>query len=106
MATTHTEELVQVQTADGIFHEGVVIRPATDARQPIAVLWVHGLTGRFYGAAPVGVGRGLARRGYTLVSGNNRGHDIGAPLRRGAEASILDGKAWEKFDESPHDVAA
>jgi pimeloyl-ACP methyl ester carboxylesterase len=106
MPKAYTEELVRTTTDDGINHEGVVIRPMAGDQHSYAVVWVHGLTGRFYGSSAVGVGRGLAQRGYTLLSGNNRGHDFGAVLNRGAQPPILGGGAWEKFDESPLDVAA
>jgi pimeloyl-ACP methyl ester carboxylesterase len=106
MNKTYTEELVWTITEDRIRHEGVVIAPAGGDRHSFAVLWVHGLTGRFYESSAVGVGRGLATRGYTVVSGNNRGHDFGAVLNRGSQPPLLGGGAWELFDESPRDVLA
>jgi pimeloyl-ACP methyl ester carboxylesterase len=69
------------------------------------VAWVHGLTGRFYEPHTVTIGRALATAGYPFVAGNNRGHDFGTTVRpRGAEP-FLAGGAWERFDESPRDVA-
>ena len=62
---------------------------------------MHGFTGRFYEQHPVAIGRRLAERGHLFVTGNNRGHHLGANVvnKRGG--------AWfEKFDESPRDFSA
>jgi pimeloyl-ACP methyl ester carboxylesterase len=48
----------------------------------------------------------LAGEGYTVISGNNRGHDFGTMLRRADGTAVLAGGGWECFDESPRDVAA
>lgn len=104
---SHTEEIVSVQTADGLTHDGVVIRPASPPHKPIALIWFHGLTGRFYGKTPLTIGRALARAGRIFVSGNNRGHDFGYVMRRDADDRvILGGGGWELFSESAYDVAA
>jgi pimeloyl-ACP methyl ester carboxylesterase len=74
--------------------------------KPLALVWVHGLTGRFYGPMIVRIGRELAAGGYQFVTGNNRGHDFGTILwTRSGKARFLGG-AWERFDESPRDVGA
>jgi pimeloyl-ACP methyl ester carboxylesterase len=107
MAKAYTEEIVYTDTADGLVLEGVAIRPATEATaRPLAVIWVHGLTGKFYAPTEILISRSLAAEGYTVVSGNNRGHDFGARIRRTDGESILAGGGWERFDESPHDVDA
>ena len=106
MGTAYTEELVYTASEDGIVLEGVVIRPAARAARPIALIWVHGLTGKFYSPSAIHVGRDLAGRGYPVVSGNNRGHDFGTMLRRTVGEPVLGGGGWELFDESPRDVAA
>jgi len=107
MAKAYTEELVYTDTEDGLSLEGVVMRPASEAVRPVAVVWVHGLTGRFYAPTELLISRGLASAGYVTISGNNRGHDFGARIwsnRHGA--AVLVGGGWERFDESPYDVAA
>jgi pimeloyl-ACP methyl ester carboxylesterase len=106
MAKAYTEELVYTDTDDGLILEGVVIRPTAASSRPVAVVWVHGLTGKFYAPTELLVSRDLAAEGYTVVSGNNRGHDFGARMRRTQGEPVLSGGGWERFDESPHDVAA
>jgi pimeloyl-ACP methyl ester carboxylesterase len=105
----HSEELVYTQAEDGLPLEGVVIRPVGRDPRPTAVVFVHGLTAKFYGRSMVNLGRELAGRGYLFVAGNNRGHDFGYPYRPEpgdltAQPRIYGG-GWELFDESPLDVA-
>jgi pimeloyl-ACP methyl ester carboxylesterase len=106
MAKAYTEELVFIESEDGIALDGAVIRPDGGEARPTVVVWVHGLTGRFYGASAVLIGRELATRGYTLVTGNNRGNHFGAMLRLKTGEAFLGGGGWERFDESPYDVGA
>ncbi|HUE75952.1 MAG TPA: alpha/beta fold hydrolase [Chloroflexota bacterium] len=108
MADKWTEKLVYADTADGFQHAGIMFRPVepTSAR-PIGVVWNHGLGGTFYATHVVRIGRALAEQGYTFIAGHNRGHDVGAMVRRPKEATaVLAGGVWELFGESPHDVAA
>jgi pimeloyl-ACP methyl ester carboxylesterase len=106
MAKAYNEEIVYTDTADGLTLEGVVIRPTTSAAQSVPVIWVHGLTGRFYAKSSILAGRDLAAAGYTFISGNNRGHDFGARVMNKSGEAVLAGGGWERFDESPHDVDA
>src|SRR3954466_14660712 len=106
MGKSYSEEIVYTNTPDGLVLEGVVIRPTTAAPRPIPVIWIHGLTGRFYAPTEILISRDLAAEGYPFVSGNNRGHDFGARIRRTDGESVLAGGGWERFDESPHDVDA
>jgi pimeloyl-ACP methyl ester carboxylesterase len=107
MAKAYSEELVYTDTEDGLNLEGVVIRPTAASARMVAVVWVHGLTGRFYAKSAILVGRDLAGEGYTFVSGNNRGHDFGARYWNQARGEpVLAGGGWERFDESPFDVDA
>jgi alpha-beta hydrolase superfamily lysophospholipase len=107
MAKGHTEELVFVETEDGLPHEGLVIRPADREPLPIPLLWVHGLTSKFYSRPCVQIGRELATRGYTFVTGNNRGHDFGYPYRPSPDAAPrLYGGGWELLSEAPRDISA
>ena len=101
-----SEELVYVESDDGLLLEGVVLRPLATSEKELAVVWIHGLTGKFYAPSTIKIGRALAARGHTFVAGNNRGHDFGAVYRtKTGERRILGG-GWERFDESPYDVAA
>lgn len=106
MTRPYHEELVYAVSEDGFPLEGAVIQPAEQDPRPLALLWVHGLTGRFYAPGPVRIGRAIAARGYRFITGNNRGHDFGAVLRRQpGDAPTIGGGAWELFDESPRDIA-
>lgn len=110
MAKPSTEELVYTESEDGIELQGAAIRPVGRPPQAVAVVWVHGSGARFYAQPHVTIGRELAARGYPVVLGNTRGHHLGTHLyRRGDLASgreqLLGGTLWERFEESPHDVA-
>jgi len=102
----HMERLVYTYSEDAILLEGVVIEPTGAQAKPVALVWVHGLTGKFYTPTTIDMGRALASRGYSLVAGNNRGHDFGAVLYTREGKSILAGSGWEAFDECPRDIAA
>lgn len=105
--TAHSEELVYTAAEDGVPLEGVVIRPSGGAAHDVAVVWVHGLSSRFYSPTGVRIGRALASRGYLFLAGNNRGHDAGFVIRRPHESELsLGGGIWEILSESPLDVAA
>ena len=107
MAVKHySEELVYTETEDGLLLEGAVIAPASGRPKPYAIIWVHGLTGRFYAPLMVQVGRELARAGHLFVTGNNRGHDFGTMILTKGNKVRFAGGAWERFDESPRDVSA
>ena len=104
VTVTSREELAYIESEDGLTLEGAVIRPAEGASAAV-IVWVHGLTGRFYERHTVRIGRALASAGHTFVTGNNRGHDFGTLFRVGGER-LLAGGAWERFSESARDVAA
>ncbi len=106
MPKSYVEELVYTRTDDDLLLEGAVIQPAEGPRKPLAIVWIHGLTSKFYSPSAVGIGRGLASRGYTFITGNNRGHDFGAVYRTTDGRRLIQGGGWERFDESPRDVDA
>jgi pimeloyl-ACP methyl ester carboxylesterase len=111
MAKPYTEELVYTESEDGIILAGLVIRPGTQAAKPNAFVWVPGFSINFYHPSFVPIGRELAGLGYAFVIGNHRGHDIGANLwRKQKDADGMTrtygGAFWERFEESPRDVAA
>ena len=105
MTKTHSEELVYTQSEDELLLEGVVIRPTREPK-PLAVVWVHGFTGRFYAPHIALMGRTLAKQGFVFVAGNNRGHDIRTGLRKPDLTSMIGGAGWELFEDSPKDVSA
>jgi pimeloyl-ACP methyl ester carboxylesterase len=100
------ERLVYTQAEDGLPLEGALIEPSERDPYPTAVVFVHGLTGKFYSRPMIAIGRELAGRGYRFVAGNNRGHDFGYPYRPAPDAEPrIYGGGWELFDESPLDIA-
>src|SRR5262245_57090572 len=106
MPRAYLEEFVGTETEDGLRLDGAVIRPAGVEAKPLAVVWIHGFTGRFYERFIVTIGREFAGYGYTLVTGDNRGHHCGATMDRKDGRPMLAGGWWEQLDESPYDVAA
>lgn len=111
MAKHYSEELVYTESEDGVILAGLAIRPIAQAAKPIAVVWIPGLSINFYHPSIIPVGRELAGHGYTFVIGNHRGHDIGANLWRKQKdadgmSQTFGGALWERFEESPFDVAA
>ncbi len=53
-----TEELVNVQSEDGIPNGGVIFAPSKDSAKRIAVIWIHGWGVNFYQPTYVKIGRG------------------------------------------------
>jgi hypothetical protein len=111
MASPYSDELVYTESEDGIILAGLVIRPAAQATKLIAVVWIPGFSINFYHPSFIPIGRELAGLGYVFVIGNNRGHDIGANLWKKEEdadgmSRAYSGAFWERFKESPRDVAA
>jgi pimeloyl-ACP methyl ester carboxylesterase len=103
----YEEELVYIQAEDGLPLEGAVIRPVGRATHTVPLLFVHGLTGKFYSPTVVRIGRELAQRGYTFVTGNNRGHDGAYPFRSSPDAPArIYGGSWEDVFECVHDISA
>src|SRR5687767_10819847 len=105
----HTEEFVTAQTEDGLRLDGAYIRPVVGAAKPLAILWVSGLNGRFTGN--IQLGRNMAGHGYAGIAIGTRGEGFGSVFGRdespGARAPWrMGGGGWERFSESPRDIAA
>lgn len=84
-----------------------MIRPQHDLSNPIAVVWIHGNTGKFCDYPYIAVGRAIAEQGYVFITGNTRGHDISATLwRMPADEPVAGGSAWEIYEEAPYDIGA
>jgi pimeloyl-ACP methyl ester carboxylesterase len=101
-----SERLVFTQSEDGFILEGAVFEAAPADKRPLAVVWTHGLTSKFYQPTTVDIGRELAARGYGFLATNNRGHDFGTMLYSREGKVVLAGSGWEAFDECPRDIAA
>ncbi len=100
------EELVYTYSEDGYRLDGVAVRPEPPSGRSLAVVLVHGLYAAFYSEPMVGLARGLAGRAYTVVSGNNRGHDFGAVLRTQDWRMVVGGGGWERLEVAPLDIGA
>ncbi len=105
MPESYSERLVYTETEDRMVLEGVMVQPL-DMAQPNAILWIHGFPGNFYRPFYIQVGRWLAGNGLAFVSGNTRGHDLGALILRRGGPPLRGGSWWERFDESPRDLSA
>jgi alpha-beta hydrolase superfamily lysophospholipase len=103
--TSIAEQLVQTRSEDGYLLEGLVIRPEKTVLRGV-VVWIHGLYAAMYAPPGIDVGRELARHGFAVVLGNNRGHNVGAWLRRDDGTTLLAGGAWERLGELGFDVGA
>lgn len=71
------EQLVYVRSKDDIVSGGAIFTPSREIAKPIAIIWIHGWGVNFYYPTYVGIGRALADRGYTCITGNTRMHDLG-----------------------------
>jgi pimeloyl-ACP methyl ester carboxylesterase len=101
----YTEELIWIESEDHLRLDGAVIRPGNAITKPVAVVHVHGFTGRFSHPAHILVARAMTARGYTSISGTNRGFAFGettSRLRSGEPVVI--GAGWERFHELPYDI--
>jgi pimeloyl-ACP methyl ester carboxylesterase len=104
-ARTFTEELVYVQSEDGIPNGGVIFAPPKNSATRIAVIWIHGWGVNFYQPTYVKIGRALAERGYTCINGNTRMHDLGNVTWKG-DKRIRGGGYWGVASEQVRDIAA
>ncbi|MCC7369059.1 MAG: alpha/beta fold hydrolase [Chloroflexi bacterium] len=100
-----TEEIVWIETDDGVELDGVVMRP-TGAWNGTAVVWMHGFTGHFSEPHQIRIGRYLAERGYLFVSGDNRGRYFGVSLGEPEGPFRIGGAWWELASESWIDIKA
>jgi pimeloyl-ACP methyl ester carboxylesterase len=99
------EELVYIRSTDDMIHGGAMFRAPATSSKPIAVIWIHGWGTNFYSPTYVMIGRALAARGYTTISGNTRMHDLGnvAGYRHGKR--IRGGGYWGVASEEVRDLA-
>lgn len=107
------EQLVEATAADGLILDGVVIAPHHrrgthgEGAELVPVVWIPGWSRSFLALTPLRVGRALARLGHMFIGVNTRGASYGMPLRTSEGwSSQLGGGVWERFSESPLDVAA
>ncbi len=107
MTKHYEEELVSIQAEDGLPLDGAVIRPTGRRSHAVPLVYVHGLSFRFYAREILAIGRVVAGRGHTFVTGNNRGHDGGYSYRPDPDAPpFIYGGSWENIFEAPRDISA
>jgi pimeloyl-ACP methyl ester carboxylesterase len=103
------EELVYARSEDDIVNGGAIFASPMGSATPIAVIWIHGWGVNFYQPTYVMIGRALAERGYTCITGNTRMHDLGnvawVPTLTG-EKRVRGGGYWGVASEQVRDIAA
>ena len=100
------EQLVYVRTQDDVVDSGAIFTPPPDSAKPLAVIWIHGWGVNFYQPNYVAIGRALAGRGYTCITGNTRMHDLGNVERYRLGKRIRGGGYWGVASEHRRDLAA
>ncbi len=104
--------LVEVVTKDKLIHQGMYVKPKKSGKK--AILWVHGLTGRFYGDVNLMnlFAEACETKGMGFASFNNRGHDVVANIRkidkrkRGGYRHAMYGAGLERFEDCVFDIDA
>jgi len=100
------EQLVYVRTQDDVVDSGAIFTPPADSAKPVAVIWIHGWGVNFYQPNYVAIGRALAERGYTCITGNTRMHDLGNVEKYRGGKRLRGGGYWGIASEQTRDLAA
>ncbi len=106
VAGEFTERIVQVETNDDIPDSGALFTPPKNATKPIAVIWIHGAGTNFYSPTYLAISRALAKRSFTVITGNTRMHDLGNVEAWRGEKRIRAGMYWGVPSEQVRDIAA
>jgi pimeloyl-ACP methyl ester carboxylesterase len=101
-----TERIVQAQAKDDVADAGALFTPPKNIAKRIAVIWIHGATVNFYSPTYLAISRGLAKRGYTVITGNTRMHDPGTVGAWPGGKRIRGGTYWGIPSEQVRDIAA
>jgi len=104
--------LTEITTTDGLVHQGIFSAPKKPGKR--AILWVHGLTGRFYGDKEImeAFADECGNRGWGFAAFNNRGHDHITGMHKvdqknpGGFTYAMGGGGYEKFEECIFDIHA
>jgi pimeloyl-ACP methyl ester carboxylesterase len=100
------ERIVQVQSKDDVTDAGALFTPPKNIAKPVAVIWIHGATVNFYSPTYVAISRGLSTRGYTVITGNTRMHDLGNVEAWPGGKRVRGGTYWGIPSEQGRDIAA
>lgn len=113
--------LAEIITEDKLIHQGIFFKPKKPSSVPRrgtsagkAILWVHGLTGTFYGNIKIfdAFAQACEKEGWGFASFNNRGHDMVTGARRldstnpKGYSHVLVGAGLERFEECIYDIEA
>ena len=104
--------LVETITKDKLVHQGIFFRPEKPSKK--AILWVHGLSGKFYSDPDMmeSFAQLCDEEGWGFASFNNRGHDLVSSTHRLDPSSssgytyAFGGAGYENFKECVWDVHA
>ena len=105
MSRDCTQTLAATETEDGLELHGALILPV-GRRPKLVFVWIHGFGANFYFPPYLRLGEAVATRNYAFLVGNTRGHDFGTLLQPRGRAPYFGGAAWERLEESQHDMAA
>src|SRR5579862_6136947 len=101
------EQVVYTRSSDDVLNAGMLFQPTKGSPSQVAVIWVHGWGSNFYLPSYVGIGRSLAKRGYTTISVNTRMHDIGNVEKyTQAGKRVRGGGYWGVTSQDARDIAA
>jgi len=100
--------LAEIATRDGIVHQGIFSKPEKSSQR--ALLWIHGLTSRFYGDVTFMnvFAKECGKKGMGFASFNTRGHDMVTGFHRVDAPNMYRtiGAGLEKFEECVFDIDA
>ncbi len=104
--------LSEITTTDGLVHQGIFFSPKNPGKR--AILWVHGLTGRFYGDKEMmeSFAEACEGLGWGFAAFNNRGHDHITGMHKVDEKNpsgftyAMGGGGYETFEECVFDIHA
>lgn len=105
-------QLTEIVTKDNLVHHGIFYKPTKPGKK--ALLWVHGLTGNFYGGMKTfeEFAKQCEKEDWGFASFNNRGHDM---ISGGRKLDLTNPKGYthiaigagnEVFEECVYDIEA
>jgi dienelactone hydrolase len=100
------EHIIQVQSKDDVADAGALFTPPKNIAKPIAIIWIHGAGVNFYSPTYLAISRAMAKRGFTVVTGNTRMHDLGNVEAWRGEKRVRGGMYWGVPSEQVRDIAA
>ena len=98
------EETVYTDAEDGVLLQGTLTLPEVETG-PTAV-YIHGYAVSANLPFITRIARAFAVRGHACLAANTRGHDLATWLFRKDGQTMIGGAWYERFDESPRDLAA